>query len=145
VSWYWETGDGAVYTQASFSHSYTEPGIYMGYLLITNEWGCTAEVNFPIEIKYVPAIYVPNTFTPNGDGMNDTFMAQGMNFVEYEMWIFDRWGELLYFTNHLNKPWNGSRDNLGGVLKSDVYVYRIRVRDVSGNETILNGNINLIP
>ena len=145
VSWYWETGDGTVYTESNFTHTYAEPGNYMGYLLITNEWGCTAEVNFPIEIKHMPAIYVPNTFTPNGDGINDTFMAQGVNFVEYEMWIFDRWGDLLYFTNHLNKPWNGTKDNVGNVIKSDVYVYRIRVRDVSGTETYLNGNINLIP
>lgn len=144
VSWYWETGDGAVYTDATFTHTYEEPGLYMGYLHITNEYGCTAETHFPIEIEHMPAIYIPNAFTPNGDGINDNFGAHGLNFVEYEMWIFDRWGQLIYFTNHLNKPWNGSYNNTGDIIKSDVYVYRIRVVDTSGKEAIFTGNVNLI-
>jgi len=145
VSWYWETGDGTFSTLPSFQHEYQQPGRYDVFLIITNEFGCVGEAYLAINIEHMPAIYIPNTFTPNDDGMNDVFMARGMNFVDYEMWIYNRWGELQYYTNQLNKPWNGKKHNAGDLLKQDVYVYRIYVRDTSGKEYFFNGNINLKP
>jgi gliding motility-associated-like protein len=144
VGWYWETGDGVISTLPSFEHTYSTPGTYSVLLVITNEFGCTGQAYLGIDVKNVPAIYIPNTFTPNEDNINDGFTAKGMNIVEFEMWIFDRWGDLLYYTDKHNKPWMGSKNNSGDLLKQDAYVYKIRIRDLSGIDRLLHGNVNLL-
>ena len=71
-------------------------------------------------------MYIPNTFSPNGDLINDKFNAKGSDITEYKMMIFNRWGELFYETKTLDGGWNGYYK--GVVAKNDVYVYRINYR-----------------
>ncbi len=70
-------------------------------------------------------VYIPNAFSPNGDGINDLFMpSTNCNFQDYEMRIFDRWGTLIYQTRNANSGWNGMYR--GQEAESTAYVYYIR-------------------
>ena len=73
---------------------------------------------------YCPTtLYVPNSFTPNGDGNNDSFNASGTYVEDYEMYIYNRWGELIYKSSSMFDDWNGTYK--GNNVQMDVYVYKI--------------------
>ncbi|HQW05618.1 MAG TPA: PKD domain-containing protein [Flavobacteriales bacterium] len=78
-------------------------------------------------------IFTPNAFSPNGDGINDTFQFQGYGDQTLELTIFDRWGERLYQTLSMDKPWDGTYN--GQPVKNDVYVYVLKYTGrCTGNE-----------
>ncbi|HLF46509.1 MAG TPA: gliding motility-associated C-terminal domain-containing protein, partial [Chitinophagaceae bacterium] len=92
------------------------------------------------------AIYIPNCFTPNGDGVNDVFMPDGYGIDEqqFEMWIFDRWGNMIYYTEDLHKGWNGKANNGKEIAQIDTYVYKVRCKDVMGNRHTFIGKVSLV-
>ena len=80
--------------------------------------------------------YFPNSFTPNDDGLNDVFIPQG-NAIDpnsYEMYIFNRWGEVVFQTNDINQPWDGSHQNGDYYVNDQVYVYRVKLKSVFDND-----------
>lgn len=88
---------------------------------------------------------MPNAFSPNGDGTNDGFTAVGTGIGEYEMLIFDRWGNLIYKTNDINKPWDGRVKQKGEEVQEDVYVYKIRVTEFdSKKEHLFEGLVSVV-
>ena len=80
------------------------------------------------EVQITPAavIYIPNAFTPNGDGMNDTFGAIGEGIIEYTLQIFNRWGELIFESNDIKVQWDGVYKN--DIAPIDVYVYKLAAK-----------------
>jgi gliding motility-associated-like protein len=99
----------------------TEEGMYV--VELTSLAGC-----FGIDSVYVrlieSCIYIPNAFTPNGDGLNDTFMAISYCQVdEFLMLIYNRWGEQLYESDNISNGWDGTKDGRG--CPGDAYVYKI--------------------
>ncbi len=91
------------------------------------------------------SIYIPNVFTPNGDGVNDFHYVDGENIETFEMQIFDRWGNLVYKTFDLNSKWDG-RDPSGTLLSSGVYSYITQVKTFGSTDSQppFTGNITLI-
>ena len=88
-------------------------------------------------------IFIPNTFTPNKDGVNDIFMPVGYGIDEIEMFIFDRWGELIFNTTDKDKGWDGTLKNV--LCKTDVYIYKLNIKPMGRNGTEeRTGHINLI-
>ena len=136
----WTTGEtGQMITVAQYGTYGVE---------ITNMYGCV--LNDAVEVaEYCPStIYVPNTFTPNGDGINDVFIPVGKNIATMELIIFDRWGGVLFQSNSPNMGWDGTYR--GEVVKNDVYVWKLRYRsmeDVDGRlsmERELMGHIQVL-
>ncbi len=129
VKWEWDLGDGIKeLNKTKFSHDYkggNEPA-YTVSLLVTNQHGCQNSTTRTIYVRTERAVFIPNAFTPNGDGLNDQFMpfASGdyLN-ADYQMRIFDRWGNKLLFSGDINQGWNGTYK--GGLCERDVYVYSI--------------------
>ena len=80
-------------------------GVYT--LRIGNEYGCYAYDTIKVENRCPPKLYVPNAFAPNEEGLNKMHTIFGYNIGSFELLIFNRWGEVIYQTNDLNKPWNG--------------------------------------
>ncbi|MFZ1688001.1 MAG: PKD domain-containing protein [Flavobacteriales bacterium] len=76
-------------------------------------------------------VFVPNAFTPDGDGTNDLFLPMLVGAVpeEYSLFIFDRWGSVIFSSTTLGEAWNGGYLNVGETLKQDVYVWRIKAHD----------------
>lgn len=89
-----------------------------------------------------PFIYVPNAFTPNGDGRNDLFKVYGDPIDEIELVVYDRWGEKVFESDQKDAGWDGTFR--GKVLSPDVYAYYVRVACFDGQEYITKGNVTLI-
>ena len=85
---------------------------------------------------------VPNAFTPDGDGNNDIFYAYGTNIVEFEMMIFDRWGEKLFTSDNLDDGWDGTYK--GELVKTETYVWKINYKDIQHNSEVLIGTVTLL-
>lgn len=141
--WYWDFGDGDTSRAQSPLHTYADTGLFTVTLVVENKYGCTDTM-----VRYVRAypdyaLYVPNAFTPNGDGTNENFSAIGEGFVNYEMYIFNRWGEQVFKTTEYTRRWDG-RDKSGNVSPQGIYVYLIRIKTPPGDEYTLRGSVALI-
>ncbi len=94
-------------------------------LTVTNIFGCTTTMNKTIytDKLYENIVYMPNSFTPNGDGLNDNWFIVGDCLEKVKCSIFDRWGQLLATLNNIGEAWNGTFK--GAVVKDDIYVYKL--------------------
>lgn len=123
---------------------YTD-GTYEVCLIATNLDNCTDTACQTVVIDGEFFIYVPNTFTPDGDGINDYFYPQGYGFdnEDYTLYIFDRWGELIFESHHIDNYWDGRMK--GSMVKTDVYVWKIVARsNYSGDKHEYVGHVNVL-
>lgn len=134
--WEWNFGDSlSTHTNNTSSlyspdHVYSEIGQYLVKLVVKNYGGCMDSTELPIRIDPKFVLYIPNAFTPNGDGDNDMFFAKGEYINEFEMRIFDRWGNMIFYSDAIDKGWNGKVNNTSAELcQEDVYVYQVRIKD----------------
>jgi gliding motility-associated-like protein len=130
-TWFWQFGNPQDSTSDTQSPQFTYPdtGIYCPKLTVTNKHGCTDEVEHCIYISPYFTIYIPNAFSPNGDGLNDVFTAKGTYVCNFQMYIFDRWGMLLYYTEDMDKGWDGRVNGGTNIAQEDTYVYLITASD----------------
>ena len=109
----------------------------------TNSEGCSTSTTATIQVQAETTFYIPNTFTPNNDGRNETFKPAYTNIYNYKILIYDRWGLLLFQSNNPDDGWDGTYK--GGVCQQDVYVYKAEYKDgVTFNFHSLSGHVNLI-
>jgi gliding motility-associated-like protein len=87
-------------------------------------------------------LYIPNAFTPNGDGLNDIFQAKGYYIEKFDMWIFDRWGEEIFHSDDLLKGWDGTLK--GKMSENGVYTWKVIAIDVQKKRHLLTGHVVLI-
>lgn len=146
VSWYWTFGDDddSIALTKNTVHTYADTGTYWVTLKIVNKYGCTDSIMKPVTIEPQWTFYVPNAFTPNGDGINDGFIGKGTDLRSYEMWIFDRWGMQLYHCTDITKPWDGTVQGSSIQCQEDTYVYLIIIKDVFRNQHRYVGRVTLI-
>jgi gliding motility-associated-like protein len=107
---------------------------------ITDANGCTISGSSLVIVLH--ELYVPNTFTPNGDGINDYFSAVSRSVQEYRLMIFNRWGDMIFESDKIDQGWDGNY--AGSEAKQDVYAYRIEARLYNGEYRELLGQVNLI-
>ena len=116
----------------------------MVILYTTTTEGCRDSVSAPVEIVPVFTIYIPNAFTPDGNGNNDYFSAKGADINEFNMMIFDRWGELIFQSTNIEKGWDGKANNGKEIAEQGVYVYKIAVRDFENRYHDYTGHVTLL-
>jgi len=132
-SWNWSLGDGIGFsTEQSPVYTYSTQGTYNVCQYVQNQFGCADSICKNIIVKPFVSFYIPNAFSPNGDGINEVFHPFGNNIEpdQFTMRIYDRWGKLVFFTNNFNTGWDG-RDSFGNssmVLPTGVYVYFIEAK-----------------
>jgi len=127
----WDIAGVASPTTIDAQYRFTdrEPGIYPVCLIAYNSNNCSDTVCYDVVIDDVTFVYVPNSFTPDGDGVNDGFfVSTTVALDDFNMLIFDRWGQVVYETRDFGQPWNGGYRNDGDVLPTGVYAYRIQYR-----------------
>lgn len=107
-----------------------------------NEFGCKAFDDVCIEVTHDYNIYIPNVFTPNEDGLNDTFKLYGTGISDVTFYIFDRWGELIHTCTDNDKGWDGFHK--GKLCKNDVYVYLANFTSLSGKKHTHKGHVTLL-
>jgi gliding motility-associated-like protein len=148
ANWFWQFGDGSDSSGVvkNPQHTYKDTGKYCVNLEVTNVHGCVDTTVQCLEIQPFFVIYVPNAFTPNGNGLNETFTAKGVGILTYEMWIFDRWGQQIYHCNDIYNGWDGKVQNgaSGQIAQEDTYVWLIEVTDVLHKNHRYIGRVTLI-
>jgi len=93
-------------------------------------------------IELEPVISIPNAFTPDLNGLNDSFKAVGFAIKDYQMEIYNRWGERIFTSNDINNGWDGTYK--GDQATSGIYVYLVRYSSGKGKTYLLKGNLSLI-
>jgi gliding motility-associated-like protein len=102
--------------------------------------GCSTSSS--VSITYDAIIYVPNTFIPDGNGVNELFKVYGGNLKEMECLIFNRWGELIHTLNSIDEGWDGTFK--GGMCQDGTYTWKLVYKDFFGNKNEITGHVNLI-
>jgi gliding motility-associated-like protein len=99
-----------------------------------------------VEVTPDFALYIPNAFTPDGNGKNDVFQPMGVGIDEenYRMDVFDRWGENIFTSNNFRKGWDGSVKGSTKTAPQGVYVYKLQVVDTKGNKHPYVGHVTVI-
>jgi gliding motility-associated-like protein len=132
VDWQWDFGDNTFGEDSIVFHSYEVAGEYTVLLAIETEYNCWDTISKKIVIDEYE-IFIPNTFTPfTGDMMNDEFKAYGYGIENYIMKIYNRWGEILFESNDINRGWNGTTRDGKEIAPIGVYLYFIEVENIYG-------------
>jgi gliding motility-associated-like protein len=148
VNWNWDFGytDNTTSSLQNPSFTYGATGSYPVQLTVSNIYGCTAYTSDTVVIKPDYAIFVPNSFTPNGDGLNDFFIPQGVgiNSEYYHLYIFDRWGILIFESTDTAKGWDGKVKDSQLSAQIDTYVWKVITQDVDYRKQKYIGHVNLL-
>ncbi|MEQ8572888.1 MAG: PKD domain-containing protein, partial [Fulvivirga sp.] len=155
TSFFWDFGDGGTSTESEPTYYYKEEGTYDITLIASNSNGCadTLRRESIVEGQMNGRFLVPNAFTPNlsgpvsGDasgqpGTNDIFLPLTQSVKEFEMFIFNRWGEMLFRSKDKNISWDGYYNNK--LCPQDVYIYKVNLVFENGQKITRNGDVNLI-
>ena len=144
AGWEWSFGTGDISLDQHPIYNYTDTGTFLVWMRVTTDMGCQDETTRQVTIEPDFMFYVPNSFTPNNDGKNDYFRGygEGIKWETYEMSIYNRWGEEIYFTKDIDDPWNGWFKNKDAEV--GVYVWKITLFDQNGERHTYRGHVNLI-
>jgi gliding motility-associated-like protein len=145
-NWQWLFGDGTSSTLQNPSHIYAQMGTYTVTLIAQNQQGCSDTITEQITITDIFTFYAPNTFTPDGDMLNEKFLpiGEGWNNATYYLWIYDRWGNLIFKTQDPFKGWDGKINANGDIVQEDVYVWKAQLSDIFKKQHQYSGTITLI-
>jgi len=147
ASWNWTTfGDGtdSVSNSSAPPHTYQDTGTYCASLTVTNIHGCVDSTTNCVVIGPQFVLYIPDAFTPNGNGINDIFQPKGQFVSSFVMYIFNRWGDLIYTTTDITKGWIGSVNNSGPLCQEDTYIYVINAMDSKRKQYNYTGRVSLL-
>jgi gliding motility-associated-like protein len=140
--WYFLSTLKPFSSQQNPIYTYPEPGNYLVTLVINDKMGCSDSVSKPLVVIDDFNIFVPSSFSPNGDTKNDTFQPKGTGIATYDLSIYDRWGEEVFRTTNFLSVWDGSYK--GELCKSDVYVWKIRATSFNKKTKQLIGHVVLM-
>jgi len=170
TDWQWDYGDGSPIESnlANPSHSYgpsIDNNTYYSFnvtVYVQTEHGCRDSIMRKVEVTPDFSFFVPNSFTPNGDNINDYFYAKGRGIEDYTISIYDRWGILLWtcHENGMNTDWDhyeqegmpsGCRwdgrldaNITDKKLQNDVYVWRVRLTTIFGEVKTYIGHVSAL-
>jgi len=144
IAWEWEFGDGEISQDKDPIHHFEMPGMFDVVLKAYDVYGCSSQESKTIQVSNPAELVVmPNAFTPNGDGLNDTFIPKIKAVSSFTMDVFNTWGERIYSTNGLeSKGWDGTSN--GQILPASNYLYRITYVSSDGRQFEKTGGITLI-
>ncbi|MBL4656600.1 MAG: gliding motility-associated C-terminal domain-containing protein, partial [Flavobacteriales bacterium] len=155
ITWMWDFGDTSTSNIQHPSHTYSDTGYYLVELVVTDDHNCPDSIYLNVRVKEVYSLFAPNTFTPDGDGINDYFFPVGIGVQDqgFEFYIFDRWGDLIYkstgtFGDYVtNTPligWNGKANYGDEVAQEDVYIWLVQALDADLGVHQYIGHITLL-
>ncbi len=134
----WSVNGTAVDTSAEllFRIDPAVAGNYLICVMVTDTAGCTAESCVTVLVDDVLVVHVPNAFTPNGDGVNDSFLPVlvGADTDSYSLRIFNRWGEEVFLTEELDVAWTGAMFGTGNIAPDGIYTWRLFARDAYSSD-----------
>jgi gliding motility-associated-like protein len=151
VSYSWNFNDGSpISAEESPYHEFIADAEmeFTVQLVATTSFGCVDTAIRVIEIKEELLFYVPNTFTPDGDNLNNTFQPVFVNGFDpqgYTLYIFNRWGQIVFESHDTNFGWNGRYGVDGDFAQDGTYSWKIEVKDEhSANREMFIGHVNIL-
>lgn len=146
--WNWDFGDSTFLSPHTSSPVHIYPSIasvsYWVTLIVHNTDGCYDTVAHEVFIGPEFTFFIPNVFTPNADGTNDYFFGSGIGIIKYDLWIFDRWGDMIFHGKELHDKWDGRANDGGNMAQIDVYVWKVRLTDVFNRVHYYIGTVTLV-
>jgi gliding motility-associated-like protein len=146
VRWLWQMGD-SLNTQSIEQNPEFDYSAFQEYWIQLTVWdanNCMDDIHQCIEFKPELSVYVPTAFTPNGDGLNDVFYIEGYPMKVMEFWVYNRWGEQLFYTQDPKSGWDGRRFQNGEISPQDLYLYKTSVKGEHGEIRELTGCFQLV-
>ncbi|MBK7128553.1 MAG: gliding motility-associated C-terminal domain-containing protein [Crocinitomicaceae bacterium] len=142
-TWNWDIKGLKTSTENSFEYTFRKKGAYVVSLSATNEYGCTSTTEKNIEIKNDYNLLAPTAFTPNGDNMNDYFIPEALRLmdVDFTMVIYDKAGKLMYQTNEVNLPWDGTNVTDNSPAEEGAYVWKVQFKNSNGELELYEGQV----
>lgn len=142
-SWFYFS-DGSYTNQDSVWHNYTEAGVHVPWQIVYNEFGCSDKSYGTLTVTPVLELIVPNAFTPNGDAFNNVFQPVLFQDQEFELMIYNKWGEEIYYSKAMNANWDGT--NNGVLVPDGIYVWKIKYFSFSNDEIpiIQSGHVTVL-
>jgi len=133
--WIWDFGDGSsqIDTMDNPIHQFDTTGIFNVSLYAVNDFGCSDTATLNVAVSERATYYIPNSFTPDEDGLNEVFKVYSTNIISYSLFIYSRNGEELFnsekdILNNSEVVWQGRKHNIGDILPNDVYVYYLIIK-----------------
>jgi hypothetical protein len=152
----WTFGDGNSATVANPVNVYHLPGQYNVLLVVASQYGCVDSVVHPIVVQQENTFYAPDAFSPGGGLGNEYFYPKGIgfDFTRYEMWIFDRWGQAIFYTDkypqgthatdEMEGGWNGRINGTGAYAPIGTYVWQVKYWDVNNLYHEYTGTVTVV-
>lgn len=143
--WFWNFGDKHFSSLQNPEHSYDHADTFQVTLLVKNIHGCTDSVTHPVVVYQEHTFYAPTAFDPNSM-FGPEFNPQGTGIDErnYHLWVYDRWGQIVFETSDLFEHWNGKFQNKGDYVKSGTFSWVVKLKDVSGKWHEYVGSVTVI-
>lgn len=138
----WDFGDGSGSNKFNPSHTYEIMGSYLVCLVAKDSSGCADTACRKISVDPGWTFYIPNTFSPDGNGVNDIFYGYGTNIKNFKIRVFDRWGEELFYSNDIHNGWDGTYK--GSLVKPDIYVWKAEFYDYGSKLHSLTGHVQVL-
>lgn len=138
---FWQFGDGVTSNELNPTHLYEDAGEYTVVQWVTSLQGCLDSASYKVRVEDPYFIYVPNSFTPNNDDINEVFKAEGEGILEFTFEIYNRWGEMIWNTGSIENAWDGTYKGLP--VEGGVYVYQIELVSINLNPVSLYGKVVL--
>lgn len=120
----WDFGDGNVAYEKNPTHTYDGLSTYEAKVFVTTDIGCSDDA--VMDVFGDVLFYIPSAFTPDNDGLNDAFEITGRQIRLYEIWIYNRWGELVHHSTDMDSPWVGDVDGGTHFAANGVYHWVIK-------------------
>lgn len=135
-AWSWDFANLDTLTVQNPLFTFPDSGNYNVKLTVTNEFGCFDTISNLIRINPDYAFYLPNAFSPNGDGINEVFIPVGIGVSpeNYKFQIFDRWGSLIFESTDPERGWKG--DVKGSSALEDVYIWKLALTTVNSDKLL---------
>lgn len=140
-SWLWNFGDGGTSTSETPTYTFQNSGTFLVTLLVTGPGGCFNQANTTL-VVIDREFFVPNSFTPNNNGINEVFRPIVQNADKCELRIFNRWGEYIFGSSNPDYGWDGTYNN--ELCQPGVYLYQLTLRLKGKKEKVYYGHVTLI-
>lgn len=142
TTYFWDFYGQSTSSDKTPTHQFDKQDNYAITLVLVTDHGCRDTITKVVQVRDEFLLYVPNAFTPNGDGLNDVFCAKGLGIKKFEMFVYDRWGNMIFQSGDIYKAWDGTFK--GALCPDDMYVYKISVTDGSGKAHTKTGHVTLM-
>lgn len=145
TNWEWDLGDGSLSTASAPTEQFGTPGVYEVTLVVIDANGCSGSTSLSITVtdQGPSSVFVPNVFSPNGDGKNDQFRIISTGLASLDVSIFNRWGKEVAAIDQPNGYWSGRANGAEPVVEG-TYFYTLVATGTDGRSYKQQGTITVL-